>query len=146
MAINGSIEINRPPADVFAYLDELGRHGEWQEDIVSIEVQTEGATRVGSRSRERRKVPGGEREFTYEVTEHEPPKRVSFKGVDGPIRPEGTVTLEPTADGSGTSMQLEFDLVPHGFGYLVAWLARRQARKTIPRDMANLKQQLEKGA
>jgi uncharacterized membrane protein len=128
---------------VFAYVDEMDRHGEWQDDIVSVTVETEGPTRVGSRSREKRKVPGGEREFTYEVTEHDPPNRVSFKGIDGPIRPKGTVTFTPIADGGGTRMELDFDLEPHGFGYLVAWLARRQARNTIPRDLQNLKARLE---
>lgn len=29
--ITASIEIARRPDDVFAYLDDLARHGEWQE-------------------------------------------------------------------------------------------------------------------
>src|SRR5207302_1599523 len=33
-AITESVEIARRPEDVFAYLDQLGRHGEWQEQIV----------------------------------------------------------------------------------------------------------------
>ena len=144
MPINESIEIKRPPADVFGYLDEIDRHGEWQEDLVSVTVETAGPTRVGSRARELRKVPGMEREFTYEVTEHDPPHRVSFAGVDGPLRPRGTVTLTPTADGAGTRLELEFDLEPHGLGYLFAWLGRRNARTTIPRDLRNLKQRLER--
>ena len=42
-----SIEINRSPEDVFAYVDDLGKHGEWQEQIVSTHVETDGPTRVG---------------------------------------------------------------------------------------------------
>jgi uncharacterized membrane protein len=48
MAITHSIEINRRPEDVFAYLDDLARHGEWQDQIVSVRVDTEEPTRVAA--------------------------------------------------------------------------------------------------
>src|SRR5205085_272981 len=35
------IEINRSPEDVFAYLDDLSRHGEWDDQIVSTRVETD---------------------------------------------------------------------------------------------------------
>ena len=33
--IRHSIEINRPAEEVFAYLDQLDRHSEWQDSLVS---------------------------------------------------------------------------------------------------------------
>ena len=60
--ITASIEIARPPEAVFAYIDDLSRHGEWQAQLREVKVETEGPTRVGSRAREKRKVPGGVRE------------------------------------------------------------------------------------
>ena len=51
MAITETIEINRPPQDVFAYLDDLARHREWQEQIVEVEVDTEGPVGVGTRAK-----------------------------------------------------------------------------------------------
>src|SRR5256714_10721099 len=98
--ITETIEIDRRPEDVFAYLDQLDRHGEWQEAIVSTRLETEGPTRVGTRATVRRRVPGGTREFTYEITEHDPPRRSSFRGITGPVRPVGTITVEPLGDGS----------------------------------------------
>jgi hypothetical protein len=53
-AITHTIEIARRPEDVFAYLDDLARHGEWQDQIVSVRVETDGPTRVGTRATERR--------------------------------------------------------------------------------------------
>jgi uncharacterized membrane protein len=141
-----TIDIARSPADVFAYLDQLDRHGEWQEQIVAVRVDTEGPTRVGSRATETRKVPGGNREFTYEVTEHEPPRRVAFRGINGPVRPVGTVSVEPLGDGSSSRVRLEFDLVGKGAGKLVAPVARREARRQIPKDQVRLKERLEAGA
>ena len=36
------VEIAREPNEVFASLDELARHGERQEQLVAVEVETEG--------------------------------------------------------------------------------------------------------
>jgi uncharacterized membrane protein len=140
--IRDSVEIKRSPEEVFAYLDQLDRHGEWQEAIVDTKVETEGPTRVGTRATNRRRVPGGQRELTYEITEHDPPRRVSFKGVNGPVRARGTVVVEPVGDGA-SRVTLEFDLVGHGLGMLIAPLARLAARRQIPKDQARLKERLE---
>ena len=37
--ITHSVEINRPPEEVFAYIDDLARHKEWQDGIVEREGQ-----------------------------------------------------------------------------------------------------------
>jgi uncharacterized membrane protein len=141
-----SVEINRSPEDVFAYLDQLERHAEWQESILEARADTEGPTRVGSRATEKRKVPGGPREFTYEITEHDAPRRVAFRGLNGPVRPVGTVVVEPLGDGTRSRLTLEFDLQGHGLGKLIAPFARIDARRTIPKDQQRLKERLEAGA
>jgi uncharacterized membrane protein len=143
--IKDSVEINRPAAEVFAYLDQLDRHREWQSSIVSTRVETDGPTRVGTRVAERRKVPGGARDVPYEITEHEPPRKSSFRGTAGPVRPVGTVTVEPLGDAS-SRMTLEFDLEGHGIGKLFAVFARRQAAKEIPESQQKFKQLVESGA
>ena len=89
-------------------------------------------------------MPGGPRPITYEITEHEPPRKASFRGINGPVRPVGTVTVEPA--GSGSRVTVRLDLEGHGMGKLVAPLARMQARKQVPKDQARLKQRLESGA
>jgi uncharacterized membrane protein len=145
--ITHSIEIARTPAEVFAYVDELDRHGEWQELVQSVRVETDGPTRVGSRAVETRKVPSGTREITYEITEHDPPRRASFRGVDGPLRPNGTMTVEPVNDGSRSRVTLNLDLEGHGLaGIVLAPLARRMAKKEVPKAQEKLKQRLESGA
>jgi uncharacterized membrane protein len=139
-----SIEINRSPQDVFAYLDDLGKHGEWQEQIVSTHVETDGPTRVGTRATDKRRLPGGTRDITYEITEHNPPRKTSFRGVTGPVRPVGTVTVEPLEGGARSKLTLEFDLKGQGIGVLFAPLARANARKDIPKSHQRLKEILER--
>jgi uncharacterized membrane protein len=139
-----SIEINRRPEDVFAYYEDLVKHGEWQEQIVSVHLDTDGPTRVGSRATDKRRLPGGTREVSYEITEHDAPHKSSFRGVNGPIRPRGTVTVEPLDGGARSKLTLDFELEGKGLGVLLAPLARANARKEIPKSHQRLKELLER--
>jgi uncharacterized membrane protein len=143
--IKHSIVINRPPEDVFAYLDQLDRRSEWQSSLISAKVVTDAPTHVGTRVIERRNVPGGARDIPYEITEHDPPHRASFHGTAGPVRPAGTVTVEPVGK-SRSRMTLELELEGHGIGKVFAIFARRQAARETPESHEKFKQLLESGA
>src|SRR3984885_3957188 len=140
--IKHSIEINRPAEEVFAYLDQVDRHNEWQGALVSATVEPDGPTRVGTRGVERPNVPGGTRDISYEITEHDPPRKASFRGTAGPLRPVGTYTVDPTGE-SSSRMSSELDLEGHGIGKLFAPLALRQAAKQVPADHQRFKELLE---
>jgi uncharacterized protein YndB with AHSA1/START domain len=140
--IKHSIDINRPAEEVFAYLEQVERHNEWQGSLVSTTVKTDGPTRVGTRVVERRNIPGGTRDFSYEVTELDPPRKTSFRGTAGPVRPAGTYTVDPTGE-SSSRMNVELDFEGHGIGKLFAILARRQAAEELPVDHEKFKELLE---
>jgi uncharacterized membrane protein len=144
--IVSSIEIDRPQEEVFAYLDELDRHSEWQGDLISSRLETEGPVGVGTRASDKRKVPGGPREMSYEITEHDPPHKSSWRVLDGPVRAVGSVIVESVGDGGRSRVTVEFDLEGHGIGVVIAPFARMQARKQVPRDQAKLKEILERRA
>lgn len=130
-----SVEIARSLEDVFAYLDDLERHGEWQSEIISSKRETDGPTGVGTRATDVRRVPGRTQSVTYEITEHDPPRKVAFRGVSGPVRPVG--------EGS-SKVTIELDLQGNGLlGTVLAPLARGQARKQVPEDQRQLKKRLE---
>ena len=57
-AIVDSIEIDRSPEGVIAPFDDLDRHGEWQDQIVSTRVETDGPIGVGTRVTNTRRMPG----------------------------------------------------------------------------------------
>jgi uncharacterized membrane protein len=142
--IKHSIEINRPAEEVFAYLDQVGRHNEWQGSLVKTTVETDEPVRVGTRVVERRNVPGGARDFPYEITDHDPPRKISFRGTAGLIRPVGTYTVDPIGETS-SRMNSELDLEGDGIGKLLANLARRQLAKQLPMDQEKFKELLESG-
>jgi uncharacterized membrane protein len=144
--ITESIEINRRPEEVFAYLDDVKRHGEWQDQIVDVEPQGDEPMGIGKRVRETRRVPGGDRSMTYEITEHDPPRQSSFRVLDGPVRAVGTVSIEPLDGGSRSRLTITIDFQGHGLGGKVLLpIAKSQARKQIPKDQAKMKALLESG-
>lgn len=144
--IRESIEISRSPEDVFAYLDDPSRHGEWQSQIVKSEVETAGPTRVGTRVRQTLRVGGREQEMNYEITEHDPPRSFAFRGLDGPVRPVGNGKVEPVGDGTRSRVTIELDFEGHGLGKVLRPVVVSQARKQVPEDQRQLKERLESGA
>jgi uncharacterized membrane protein len=144
--IRESIEIARSPEDVFAYLDDLARHPEWQDQLVSVEVTTPGPTGVGTRAKETRKAGGREMSSTYEIAEHDPPRSFAFEAIDGPVRPVGRGGVEPVGDGSSSRLTIELDFTGAGMGKLMLPFVRSQARKQVPKNQQRLKERLESGA
>ncbi len=139
--ITASTEIARPPQDVFGYVDDVTRHAEWQTGLQRAEIQS--GSGLGMRVKEWRKVPGRTITYTYEVTEHDSPRKMAFRALDGPVRAFGAMTVAPAGDGSRSKVDFELDFEGHGFGKLLLGLVRRDARKTVPQDLRNLKQKLE---
>ena len=131
-AIRETVEIARRPEDVFAYLDDLARHAEWQDQLESVRVRTEGPTHVGTRALETRRMGRRSMSSTYEITEHEPPRSFAFRAIDGPVRPVGRGTVEPLGD-DRSRVTVELDFEGHGIGKLLVPLARRQAAKQVPK-------------
>jgi uncharacterized protein YndB with AHSA1/START domain len=142
--ITSSIEITRSPEDVYAYSLDIDRRPEWQPTVQHIARETGGPVHTGTRARETRRVTGGPRTFGWEVTEHDPPHRWGFRGIDGPVRPSGTMTFSPAGGGSATKVEMEIEFTGRGPGVVLAALARRDARKQVPAELACLKENLEK--
>lgn len=140
-SIATSVEIARSPEDVFAYITDVSRHPEWQEGLVSADVVTEGALSVGSRLVHRRKLGPTKVASTSEITAFSPPEVVSFRGIDGPIRADGSQRVERVGDGSRVSFEME--MRGHGLGMVMLPMARRQADRQVKESHQNLKRILE---
>jgi uncharacterized protein YndB with AHSA1/START domain len=142
-----SIEIARPPEDVFSYVTDPSRLAEWQESVVSTRVDESGPPRVGSKVTQTRRIGRREQTMTSEITEITPPTSWAVRGVDGPVRGMVKGTVEPLDAGEGSRVTIELDFEGHGIGkLLVPLVVRRQAANQMPTNMRNLKEQLESGA
>jgi uncharacterized protein YndB with AHSA1/START domain len=141
--IVSSIDIARPPDEVFAYVTDPSRFPEWQPDIVSVRVEGDRPPGVGSRFTTTRRIGRIERTMTQEIVRINAPRSWAVRGVDGPIRPNVDVTVEPLSAGSRVTFALDFE--GHGLGALIAPAVFRQARKGAPTSYRNLKTRLERG-
>src|SRR5213592_279785 len=101
--IVSTIDIARPPADVFAYATDPTRFPNWQRDVVRV------STEPGGRSVTTRRIGRMERTLVQEITASEEPKSWSARGVDGPIRPIASVRIEPIDGGAGSRVTFALD-------------------------------------
>ena len=98
---------------------------------------------VGMQVLEKRHVPGGARTFRWQVTDYQPPVSWGFRGSGSPVNAIARMRFTPLAQGAATMVRFEIDFEARGLGKLIAPLARRGARNEIPRDLQQLKAQLE---
>jgi uncharacterized protein YndB with AHSA1/START domain len=145
--IVSSIEIARPPEEVFSYVTDPSRLAEWQESVVSTRIEGSGPPGVGSRAVVTRRIGRGERAMTSEMTELNPSRSWGVRGVDGPVRGDVKGTIDPLDDSARSRVTIELDLQGHGLGkLLVPLVVRRQAQKEMPTNLRNLTERLESGA
>ena len=141
--IVASTEIARSPDDVFAYVTDPSHLPEWQESVVKAErVST--PDELGTRVAITRQVGPRKMTMTSEITEVEPPRRWTVRGVDGPVRGSVTGRVEPLDDGARSRVTIDLDLHGHGIGkLLVPLFVERMARHELPRNVQHLKERLE---
>jgi uncharacterized protein YndB with AHSA1/START domain len=143
--IVSSIEIARPPDEVYSYVTDPSRFAEWQHDVVNVRIEGGRPPSVGSRFTTTRRIGGTERTMTQEVTEVSAPRSWAVHGVDGPIRPNANITVEPLDDGARSRVTFALDFEGHGIGKPLVPVVRRQALKGAPTSYRNLKERLERG-
>jgi uncharacterized protein YndB with AHSA1/START domain len=146
-AIVASTEVERPAAEVFAYATDPTRFKEWQKGVVDGHMDGAangtGLPTVGTRCMTTRRVGGANRQVTSELVHLDPPRAWRVRGIDGPIRAEVDVLVEPVT-GSRSRLTISVDFTGHGIGkVLVPLVVRREARKEMPDNMAALKQKME---
>ena len=70
-----------------------------------------------------------------------------MRGLDGAVRGNVGGKIAPLADGARSRVTIELDLQGHGIGkLLVPLFVQRRAQQEMPRNMQNLKAQLERSA
>jgi uncharacterized protein YndB with AHSA1/START domain len=132
-----TIEIARPPEEVFAYVTDPSRFAEWQHDVVTVRILGD------SRFTTTRRIRGAERTMTQQITRNDPPRSWAAQGIDGPVRPHATVTVEPIEDGTRSRVTFALDFEGRGLGVPLVPLVRRQAQNGAPASYRNLKKLLE---
>lgn len=138
-----SVDVARPPEDVFAYVTDPSRFAAWQEGVVSGHTEGDGPSRVGTRYWTIRRIRGADQSITSEITEIDPPRSWAMRGIDGPVRANVNVAVDPLNEDARSCVTIAVSFVGHGMGKLLIPFIVQQARKEAPRNSRSLKERLE---
>src|SRR5277367_6549543 len=143
-----STEIDRPATEVFVFATDPARFSQWQKGVVEGHMDGPAGAQspaVGAKCVTTRRIGGANRPSTSELVHIDPPKTWGVRGLDGPIRADVDVLVEPVTD-ARSRLTISVDFTGHGIGkILVPLMVRREARKEMPDNMAALKQRMEAG-
>lgn len=147
MPISSTIEIDRDPTQVFAYVTDPARFPEWQEGVVGGHMEGSGRPTVGDLCRTTRRIGFTERVVTSTITHIDPPRTWGLRGIDGPIRAAVDLTVEPLDRGGHSRVTIDIEFTGHGIGRLIVPLVvRPQAKGEMPANLQRLKDRLESTA
>ena len=139
-----TIDIDRRPEDVWAYVMNTSHLPDWQESAVAAEQLDAEPVGVGSRVRVTRHFGRRDIPMTMRYTEYEPPRVWGMQGIDGPIRGHVHGEITPLDDGRHSRVTIELDFEGKGIGkVLLPLVVRPRIRKELPRNEQLLKDRLE---
>jgi uncharacterized membrane protein len=139
---SGSIHIDRPAEDVFAFVAEPENNPRWRSYVIETHWLDEGPMRVGRRGRQVSKVLGRRMEVVAEIVEWDPPRHVVWQTVAGSATVRTDCLVEPEAGGCRLTISAEGDFtnpVMRLLSPLAIGMMKRQARA----DTRKLKDALE---
>ena len=140
--VTGTV-IERPPAEVAAYVSDPSNAPEWYENIESVEWKSAPPVAVGSRVAFVARFLGRRLAYTYEFVDYVPGERLVMRTADGPFAMETTYTWEP-AGPNATRMTLRNRGEPSGFSRIGAPLMAGAMRRANRKDLARLKELMER--
>jgi hypothetical protein len=137
------IFIERSPEDIYNYFANPAYAIQWQSGVVSSDWTSPEPHGVGSTWRAVTKFLGRNIEADLEVTEWDPPHKITSKTTSGPIPFEASYTFEASNKGTQVTGRGRGEF--SGFFKLAEGLVGKQAEKQSESDLAALKLLLEAG-
>lgn len=137
-----TIEINRPVAEVFRYLNTSELTIKWLSGLTKITPITSGGNRVGAQAKHTYNENGREFEMLEETLIYEPNRRVKIKGITDMFEITAQYTLTPI----GERARLDFESTltfKNFFMRLLAPLINRSSKNRVVEDFKRLKSLVE---
>jgi uncharacterized protein YndB with AHSA1/START domain len=134
-----SVTINRPAADVFAFLADGENERRWRSGV--LDLQRVSGQGVGTVYRQGIRGPGGRRiAADYRITAYEPNSLLAFETIAGPVRPTGEFRLQEAGGATTLTMSLQAELAG------IKRMLSNMVQKTMDAEVAaidNIKRLLE---
>ena len=140
-----SVEVSKPPAEVFAYLCDVSRHGEWSPKAYRVEGIEAGAPlQPGTRYTSYGWVPRDkDHRNEVEVSEVLAPTRLVLTATDGGEKFISTFTV--TASGAGSRVQRVMDMPKPGgvLGLVFPVILAALVKPDVAKGLVKLKTNME---
>lgn len=138
-----SIEIRRPLAEVYAYMDDISREREWQPQLIEAEQSPPGPTNVGTRRRYVSEFMGKRLENTYVVVELDEGRRLLCETTpDSAVLARTEIRWHETEVGTRVTMSIE-GRAGGLLRFVPAKLIEATFRTELETALARLKERLE---
>ena len=123
-----TVHIARSPAEVFAFLSDGTNDPQWRNGVLDIRLRS--GAGAGAIYEQGVKGPFGRRvPADYEITVYEPARRLGFRAIAGPVRPEGSYELRAT-DG-GTEVTFSLRCAPRGLAKVMTPMVASTMRSEV---------------
>lgn len=141
--ITVTVDIERPAAEVFAYLADMENNPRWQRGQQACTWTSEPPLRLGSTYDQRARFLGRDIVSSFEVVEFDPDRRIRITSTSGTMPIDVTRSVEPISDRSCRVGAVVKGTAPAPLR-LLGPLLDRLVRRSVDGDYARLKQLLER--
>ena len=139
---NYHVGINAEPEQVFSYVADLTRHGEWSE-YLKVESVSEGPIAVGSQYHSTDRIMGKQVENDVRVIEYEPSTLLCFTASDGKQEFLQELTFSSANGGTLLERRVSSEMSPVMVLLLKVILGPLVANPSINKSLGNLKAKME---
>ncbi len=109
LAAEHQVTINRPVADVFAFVADGLNGPRWRPGVLDVALVS--GSDVGAVYKQGVRGPGGRRiDADYRITALESNRRLAFEAIAGPVRPTGEYRFEATDGSTRLTFALQAEL------------------------------------
>lgn len=142
MKVTSSVEVERPAAEVFAYLSDMANNPTWQKGMRACTWTTDPPIAVGSRYDQEAAFLGRPIISRFEVVELVPGERIRIKTYESTFPLDITRSVEDLGEGR-CRVTAVVGGEPTGFFALFGPLMAPMVRRSVKADYALLKETLE---
>lgn len=140
MRVRQSIYIDRPPAEVFAFVADHHNDHLWRSELVSVQSVGEIAEGVGAHLKQVVSYQGRTGEASLEITDFVPGEKICYRAHGG-IRAHGCYDFTPEGDGTRFAVSATVEL--KGAATMLERYVQQAVERAATTDLERLRQVIE---